>query len=237
MSKLKTEFAHLENIDLAYTQSGSGKTLLLLHGNSGSKAFFKAHQLEYFTDFHTFAIDSRGHGQSKSVDEDYTISQFSEDVISFCRCMGIGEAYVIGHSDGGNIALFLASKAPELFPRLIAISPNYLVSGTTDTALRVINVMFRLLTLLNRAGFNTRKSLMRMNLMLTDIGISDAELRSIRTNIKFIYAQHDLIKEEHINQLAGLIPNSTLDKINDCNHLSVLNERHAIQIMRDYLLT
>ena len=41
---------------------------------------------------------------------------------------------VQAHAD---IALFLAKKAPERFPKIVAISPNYLVSGTEEGALRL----------------------------------------------------------------------------------------------------
>ena len=236
MSSLQTEYAELPDIRIAFTQYGSGRILILLHGNSESKSIFKPYQITHFPVFTTIAIDSRGHGESKSTDEAYSINQYSEDVINLCKLKGISDAYVIGYSDGGNIALWLAKKAPELFSRIIAISPNYLVSGTTDDALRFISLVYKILSFLNRIGFKTKKSMMRFNLMLEDIGITDDELKSIRTDIKIIYAEHDMIKEAHLKQLAELIPNSSLDKINGCNHMTILNNKKAIEIMKDFLL-
>ncbi len=234
MDKLPTEYVNLPDIRLAYTQYGNGQVLVLLHGNSESKSIFTEYQIKHFPMFHTIALDSRGHGESKSTDDEYTIDQFSDDVINFCKANGINQAYVIGYSDGGNIALFLAKKAPELFTRIIAISPNYLVSGTTDDALRTIRILYKLMSFLNRIGLGFKKSLMRINLMLRDIGISDEELSGIRTEVKIIYAEHDLIKETHLQQLASLIPGSTLDKVNDCNHMTILNKPEAIEIMKRY---
>ncbi len=146
------------------------------------------------------------------------------------------KAYVIGYSDGGNISLFLAMKAPELFTRLIAISPNYLVSGTTDDGLRLMKRLYRIMRFLGRIGFNFKKSLMRFNLMLTDIEITEDELKSIRTDLKIIYAEHDMIGGTTLQRLAGLIPNATLDKVKDCNHMTVLHKPEAIDIMKNYLL-
>ena len=234
MDKLPTEYLDLPDIRIAYTQYGSGQVLVLLHGNSESKSIFTEYQTKHFPVFHTIAVDSRGHGESKSTDDDYTIDQFSDDVINLCKAKGINQAYVIGYSDGGNIALFLAKKAPELFTRIIAISPNYLVSGTTDDALRTIRILYQIMSFLNRIGFGFKKNLMRFNLMLRDIGISDDDLRWIRTEVKIIYAEHDLIKEIHLQQLAALIPGSTLDKVNDCNHMTILNKPEAIEIMKRY---
>jgi len=236
MSSLQTEYAELPDIRIAFTQYGNGQILILLHGNSESKRIFNAYQIEHFPMFTTIAIDSRGHGESKSTDEAYSIRQYSEDVINLCKLKGINDAYVIGYSDGGNIALWLAKKAPELFSRIIAISPNYLVSGTTDNALRSINKAYKIMSFLNRIGFNLKKSMMRFNLMLEDIGITDDEFKSIQTDVKIIYAEHDMIKETHLQRLAELIPNSSLDKINGCNHMTIINNIKAIEIMKNYLL-
>ncbi|MEL7643786.1 MAG: alpha/beta fold hydrolase [bacterium] len=236
MSKLQAEFVSLDDIQVAYCQHGSGKALILLHGNSGSKAAFKKHQLESFADFHTFALDSRGHGQSRSHDTSLSISRIADDVIRFCQAMQIQQAYVVGYSDGGNIALFLAKKAPGLFPRLIAISPNYLVSGTTDSTLRTFNRIYKVLRFLDRAGLNMKKYVMRFDLMLTDIGISEEELRSIQTDFRILYAEADMVKEEHLVHLAGLIPGSILQKVPGCTHLSILSNPQAIAVMRSWLL-
>ena len=236
MGKLQTEFVSLDNIQVAYCQHGSGKALILLHGNSGSKAAFKKHQLESFADFQTFALDSRGHGQSRSHDTSLSISQIADDVIHFCQVMRIRQAYGIGYSDGGNIALFLAQKAPGLFPRLIAISPNYLVSGTTDSTLQTFNRIYKVLRFLDRAGLNMKKYIMRFDLMLTDIGISEAELQGIQADVRILYAEDDMVKEEHLVHLASLIPGSTLQKISGCTHLNILSNPKAISVMRGWLL-
>jgi hypothetical protein len=157
---------------------------------------FAGYQLSRFRDFRTWALDSRGHGQSRSKDSSLSIGQFADDVIRFCAKAGIRTASVIGYSDGGNIAIFLAARAPELFPRIVAVSPNYLVSGTTEEGLRIFRAMRKTAVLLGRLGFDTRKQVMRCDLMLRDIGISEEELRGIRTRMKILYAEKDLIKED-----------------------------------------
>ncbi|MCL1906110.1 MAG: alpha/beta hydrolase, partial [Clostridiales bacterium] len=100
---------------------------------------FKKHQIKYFRNFHTYAIDSCGFGKSISKNNEYSIEQYSENAINFCKKLGIKETYVIGFSDGGNICLFLAKKAPEIFTKIIAISPNYLASGLTEGTLKLQN--------------------------------------------------------------------------------------------------
>jgi pimeloyl-ACP methyl ester carboxylesterase len=235
MNKIDTQYIDLGDIRLAYREHGTGPNLLLLHGNSESKAIFQKYQLEFFRDHHTIAVDSRGHGQSVSEDSEYSIKQFADDMLRLCKAKGIQQANVIGYSDGGNIALFLAKMAPDLFPRIVAISPNYLVSGTEEKTLSLFKALAKVVEFLGKCGFKTEKTQMKFKLMLEDIGITDAELMSIRTSLKLLCAQHDMIKEEHIRQIARLVPNSTVTKIGHCNHITILDKPEAIEAVRDYL--
>jgi pimeloyl-ACP methyl ester carboxylesterase len=235
MAKLPTQYQDLGDARLAYCEHGAGPVLILLHGTSESKAIFAAYQQAHFNDFRTIAVDSRGHGETISNDDFYSIQQYSEDVIRLCRAKGITRAAVIGYSDGGNIALFLASRAPETFTKIVAISPNYLASGLTDGILRLNRAWTKTLRLLGRIGLPTRKAILRMNLVLDDIGISAGELSGIQTSLRILYAEHDLIKEEHLREIAHLVPGATLQKIARCSHLTILNTPETIADIRSYL--
>jgi len=234
MFKLQTKFLDLSDIRIAYCENGSGTSIILLHGNSGSKSIFKQYQNRYLDNFHTYALDSRGHGESVSIDSKYTINQYSDDVIGFCERLGIKKAYVIGYSDGGNISLFLAKKRPDIFERIIAVSPNYLVSGTTDNSMKLIRRFISIFKILKKLGINTTKMIMRFDLMLNDIGISDDDLKSIHTNMSILYAQNDMIKEDHILSIGEMIPNSIIEKINNCTHLNIMRNENTISSIKRF---
>ena len=117
MNKPTTEYFDCGDARIAYKQNGSGPDLLLLHGNSESKRIFSKYQIKHFLDYHTYAIDSRCHGQSISIDNELSISAIADDIINFCKARSISEASIIGYSDGGNIALTLAIKEPIIFKR------------------------------------------------------------------------------------------------------------------------
>lgn len=235
MTRLSTEFQDLGDIKVAYWQHGSGPDLLLLHGNSESKVIFAHYMLEHFAGFHTWALDSRCHGESQSDDESLAIEQIADDVIHFCQAKGIQRASVIGYSDGGNIALFLAKKAPQLFPKVVAVSPNTLVSGTEDGTLRLFKAVYGVIRFFGKLGFKVKKQLMVIDLMLNDIGLSFEDLKTIKTNVKVLYAEKDMIKEQHIKDIAAAIPGSTLEKIPACTHLNIMESPTAVKIMREYL--
>ena len=230
MKRLETKYQKLSDIEIAYTEYGEGPILILLHGNSESKRIFYEYQTRHFAAYHTYALDSRGHGESISEDASYSIEQYADDVIAFCGARGITKAKVIGYSDGGNIALFLALKAPELFDKLVAVSPNYLASGTVDRWLKLIEAFHRVFRALGM-----RKRAMRFELMLNDIGLSREDLRAIRTSVAVMYASDDMIKEEHLLDIAGNIAGSALRKIDGCSHLSILKQAAAVEFMKGYL--
>lgn len=234
MAKLKTKYLELPDIRIAYCEYGQGPNIILLHGNSGNKGDFKKYQTEYFKTFHTYALDSRGHGESLSSDKEYSIEQYSNDVIRFCNTLGIEKAFVIGYSDGGNISLFLGLKAPALFERIIPISPNYLVSGTTDKALKMFKNIYKVFAFLGKLGINTKKWMMRFDLMLNDIGLSVEELNMIKTDMRILYAEDDMIKEDHIIDIHRNIPRSSIYKVNKCSHLTIINNEEAIKDMKRY---
>lgn len=234
---MTTNYAELPSIALAYRQHGAGANLILLHGNSESKSLFKRYQTRVFPDFRTFAIDSRGHGQSRSEDDAYSIEGYADDVIAFCEKLGIDRAAVIGFSDGGNVALWLGRKKPEVFTDIVAVSPNYLASGLTDGTFALIRTMRRLFSFLALVGFPTHRLVMKMDLMLKDIGLSSNDLRTIRSRVRILYAKRDMIREEHILEIGAAIPNATVGKIAGATHLSIMGKQATRAEMRAFLGT
>ncbi len=234
MGKLLTEYVDLSDIKLAYREHGNGPAVILLHGNSENKKIFEKYQLIYFSEYKTIAVDSRGHGQSISNDNEYSIKQYADDIVRLCQAKGIKESYVIGYSDGANIALILAFIAPQIFKKVLAISPNYLASGVKDSYLRLTRGGVKILEFLGKCGFHTQKAIVRFMLVLNDIGITDAELSSIQTSLKVLYAENDAIKEEHIKHIGYLIPHSIIKMIKKCNHMTILNKVETVNEIKEY---
>jgi pimeloyl-ACP methyl ester carboxylesterase len=232
---MKTKYLQLDSIKMAYREFGSGPNLILLHGNSQNKGIFKKHQLHYFKNFHTYAVDSRGHGQSISLDNKFSIKQYSEDIVNFCRQMGIIKTSVMGFSDGGNICLFLAQSNPEIFEKIIALSPNYLVNGTTDETLFFLNKMYKIILFMNKMHLLPKRIVLRWELMLKDIGITSEELAKLNANILILYAEKDMIKEEHILKMSELIKNCRIKKIKETTHLNIYKNRETIKEIIEFI--
>jgi pimeloyl-ACP methyl ester carboxylesterase len=232
---MKTKYLQLDSIKIAYMEYGSGANLILLHGNSQNKSIFKKHQLHHFKNFHTYAIDSRGHGQCVCEDNKYSIKQCSDDIVNFCIKAGIKKTYVIGFSDGANICLFLAQNNPEIFEKIIALSPKYLTNGNTDNALFFLNTMYKIILFMKKICLLPKKIVLRWELMLKNIGITDEELEKINANILILYAGKDMIKEDHILKISRLIKNCKVKKIAGANHLNLYKNKETINEIIEFM--
>ena len=52
------------DIRMNYSEKGSGRPLILIHGNGGSLKYFKK-QIDCFSnEYRVIAVDTRGHGKS-----------------------------------------------------------------------------------------------------------------------------------------------------------------------------
>ncbi|MFL0579441.1 alpha/beta fold hydrolase [Dietzia sp. 179-F 9C3 NHS] len=105
-----------------YSVEGQGPALVMLHGFFMSTALFDG-QAERFKATHTVVrIDSRGHGQTPHGRAAYSFWDQAEDVRAVLDAEGIDSAVVVGHSQGGFIALRLALAHPERVRGLVLIA-------------------------------------------------------------------------------------------------------------------
>jgi 3-oxoadipate enol-lactonase len=78
------------------------------------------HQTPIFSkSYRTIVYDVRGSGKSQSPKGDYSISLFSEDAYQFVKGIGVENAFFLGYSMGGRIALELALNHPEIVNALV----------------------------------------------------------------------------------------------------------------------
>ena len=115
-----------------YTESfGHGAPIVFLHGGL---LFFDnnfAKQKDYFAANRTvIGIDQRGHGHSPDGPWSLSYQEMAEDTAAVIAQLGVGPVDIVGHSDGGNIALLVARDHPHLVRRVVISGAN-IRSGLT----------------------------------------------------------------------------------------------------------
>jgi 3-oxoadipate enol-lactonase len=103
---------------IGFRERGSGPPVLLLHGLGGSRIAWEA-QLEVMADrFRCIAWDMPGYGESEPV-RPLTFGAIADAAAGLLRRLDVRRAHVVGLSFGGQQALHLALRRPDLVDRLV----------------------------------------------------------------------------------------------------------------------
>ncbi len=112
----------VDGVKIAYTLSGEGKSIALLHGWMCNRTFWKE-QIEFLSKTHrVLAPDFRGHGGSGSPEVGYTMERLAEDVYNLLMELGLKKVVVVGHSMGGMVAQQLCVQHMECVSGLILVT-------------------------------------------------------------------------------------------------------------------
>lgn len=120
-----TQFAELPNeTTIAFTEQGDAEqTLIFIHG-LGSYLPGWSMNIDVLSEhFRVIALDLPGYGKSSKYAESYTIPFFAESVTQLMDHLEIETAALVGHSMGGQIALYIAGHSPERVDHLVLSAP------------------------------------------------------------------------------------------------------------------
>ncbi len=121
----------VRGIHLYYCSTGSGETLLFVHGLGSSERDWAFQTPAFSSDYRVIAYDLRGHGQSEKSAGPYSMAQFAADTAALLRVIDSRPAHVVGISLGGMVALQLALDAPEMVRSLCIVNSAPEVSVRT----------------------------------------------------------------------------------------------------------
>jgi non-heme chloroperoxidase len=124
---------------LHYAEWGDrrGEAIVFLHAYADSWFSFSRVLPLLSPEYHAFAPDQRGHGDSGKPEWCYTVDDFAADVDAFMDVVGIDEATLVGHSSGAMIAQRVALSYPQRVSRLVLIgSPTTLLNNEALMGLR-----------------------------------------------------------------------------------------------------
>ncbi|HVB21010.1 MAG TPA: alpha/beta hydrolase [Ktedonobacteraceae bacterium] len=116
-------------LEMAYLQAGTGGTpIVLVHGNASSSLFFQDFMLALAATgrYTLYAPDMRGFGDSETLPVDATrgVRDFSDDLDSLVRELGLNSLHLFGWSLGGNIVMQYAMDYPGVLRSLTLQSPG-----------------------------------------------------------------------------------------------------------------
>ena len=119
-------FVNANGVKHHYLQQGQGPDVVLIHGLGGNMSFWYANKALAVlkNDFRVTIYDMRGHGYSQFVDHGYTSLDLARDLNGLMEAAGLDQAFLVGHSLGGLVALHTACLYPDRVSGLILAEGN-----------------------------------------------------------------------------------------------------------------
>lgn len=129
------QFVTYKNIEIAYTVSGKGNTLVLLHGFLETSNMWKTYVDTFSKTHKVITIDLLGHGKTACLGYIHTMEEMAETVFAVLKELKLRKIHLAGHSMGGYVALAFAEMYPDYVKGLCLINST----ARADSAERKVN--------------------------------------------------------------------------------------------------
>ncbi len=197
----------VNSIKLNYEVIGTGKPLIMVHGNGEDLHIFDELANEIKDFYKVYLIDSRNHGLSQK-DLPISFDLMADDIIEFCKINELENVDFLGFSDGGIIGLKIAIKAPKLLNKMILCGANFHPKGVKKS----------FYIKLKHAYKKNKSPLIKLMLREPKFKVKDIKNISVKTVI--IAGEKDLIDLNHTTKLHQLIDKSEMYILPDETHES-----------------
>jgi pimeloyl-ACP methyl ester carboxylesterase len=139
---MTTKYLNQPNGQIAYDVEGNGPLVVCIPSLGdlrGEYRFLRPLLVE--AGYRVATMDVRGHGESSTKWDDFSVAGVGEDILALIRELKAGQAVVVGTSMGGGAAIWAAVEAPELVRGMILVDP--FVDGEGDFFLKLLSgIMF-----------------------------------------------------------------------------------------------
>jgi len=106
-----------------YKVVGEGEPVVLVHGLSGSTRWWARNTAALATEYRVYLVDLPGFGAMRRLRRHFVLAEAASWLATWMEAVGLGKAYLVGHSMGGYVCLRLAAQRPEAVRRLVLVAP------------------------------------------------------------------------------------------------------------------
>ena len=121
----QTQSVVVDGMTLSYVSAGSGRPVVLIHGNPGSFYDYTLAVVERLShSYHVLAFDRPGHGYSERHDSmDTTVEVQARIIRDALQTLGIVQPVLVGHSWGGSLVLAAAVTYGSDLAGIVLLAP------------------------------------------------------------------------------------------------------------------
>lgn len=117
-------YIKIENLQIYYQKTGTGKNLIMLHGwGQDVSSFWPV--VDLLKDkFSLWLVDLPGFGRSDMPSSAFDTKDYTQILAQFIKKNSIKKPSILGHSFGGKVGIKLTSLYPDLVDKLIIVGSS-----------------------------------------------------------------------------------------------------------------
>ncbi|MBO7703551.1 MAG: alpha/beta hydrolase [Solobacterium sp.] len=215
-------YTECNGISIYYEETGIGRPLIMLHGNSEDHTIFDAVSQQLSANYRVILPDSRGHGKSGGVKELH-YADMADDMISFMEQLDLRDVIFYGFSDGGIIGLLAAMKCDRITD-LITSGANLTPDGVSGGLKLLVIVLYAF----------TKDP--KLTMILKEPNITAEDLSKIKARTLVLAGSKDLVTRQETEAIAAGIPGADLLILDGEGHGSyIVHSRKIADILSGWL--
>lgn len=245
----KSGYAHVNALKMYYEIHGAGAPLVLLHGAFGTAEGWSGVLPALSKSRRVILLELQGHGRTADTNRPLSFEQMAEDTAALLGQLDIRQADVFGYSMGGDVAVALAIKHPDLVRKLAILG-----AGTGPTQKTYDVESYKQFKSMTPETFNfpqVKDPYMRLApdpakwpmlvskiIKMDDnfLGFPDNDVRGIRAQTLIILGDHDVVRVAHGEEVRRLIPNCQLAILRDADHFVIFtNPEKVLAVLVPFL--
>jgi pimeloyl-ACP methyl ester carboxylesterase len=115
------QVAHVNGVDIAWTESGSGEPLVLIHGFGDCADVWTAFAPVLSKHYRVISMELRGHGRSADFEGPFLFEQSADDLLGLLDHLDLPKVKAMGISAGGMTLLHAAVRQPDRIQAMVII--------------------------------------------------------------------------------------------------------------------
>jgi pimeloyl-ACP methyl ester carboxylesterase len=118
-SETTGRYIQANGLNIYYEEHGQGPALLLIHGGTATAESWQPYLAAFAKHYRVITPDSRGHGKTANPTGIMSYRLLADDIAAFVQALDIRKPCIYGFSDGGQVALEIGMRYPDLPQALV----------------------------------------------------------------------------------------------------------------------